>query len=432
MKGLTTRQNHAYTSIVHWIKDCAENAPPLALQKIVRAPATRDLFLEAAKHDVPGTEKFVDVLQKGIAKEKRKQKQSKTSKRTEAVLLPVRGGITKKPRFNHVAKADHFAEELQLQSTMFATTADIGGGDFYRSNDEAEEEAIYLAQPQKESGNEIADCTENEQTSGMVTLKQKETGAKGKKAGEQTGIDSDDKSAMVADEISSARKKYTAYCTELDIIRGTTAGLEEMKLYFRGLQDCSRPLAAAKFEAEVEGVFYAGTKLCPDISKSKVLELAERTLGSPELRTQIPATAWDKEDPIGIYNAIEQASAHSDQAKIHRAYGQMQLFTSVNLLVKRGRRSAQKHKMDADPHKLPQLDFLDGLADEKVGDAKLELKWQMRAKFRSEYYGGNNWLDMAALFEGTGVVFVFVMARELLLPLLLGPTYKGLSSNVLF
>ena len=45
--------------------------------------------------------------------------------------------------------------------------------------------------------------------------------------------------------------------------------------------------------------------------------------------------------------------------------------------------------------------------------------------------GGNNWLDMAALFKGTGVVFVFVMASELLLPLLLGPIYKGLSSNII-
>ncbi|MCJ1298956.1 hypothetical protein MMC08_001747 [Hypocenomyce scalaris] len=231
MKDLTTRQNHANTSIIHWIKGCAENASPLALQKIVRAPATRNLFLKAAKHDVPGTEKFVDVLQKEIAKEKRKQKQPKTSKRVGAVLLPVRGGITKKPRLNHVAKADHFAEKLQLQSTIFTTTADIGGGEFNRSNDETEEEAIYLAQPQEESGNEIADCSENEQTSGM------------------------------------------------DIIRGTTAGLEELKLYSRDLQDCSRPLAATKFEAEVQGVFYAGTKLCPDISKSNVLELAERPLG---------------------------------------------------------------------------------------------------------------------------------------------------------
>lgn len=103
----------------------------------------------------------------------------------------------------------------------------------------------------------------------------------------------------------------------------------------------------------------------------------------------------------------------SDDAKINQAYSQMQLYTSINQLISKGRRSAQKYKKDADRHQLAQLSFLDEYADKKVGNAvSLAAKKAMRSKFHDEYYGGENWLDMVNLFSGTGVVFVFAMVSK--------------------
>ena len=415
MKGLTPQQNHDYSSITFWIKQVAENAPALALQKICTCPGFRKLLIKLVESNLPVMIKHTAALQKEITRQRHFQKQPKSSKQVDAVLLPVSSGISKKPRVDHAAKAAYLSEKLHLLPAMFAKYA----ASDYRSDIEAEEEVIVnIAQAQEVSGTEIVRYTGNRKVSGTATPKQKETGAKGKKNDEgtddeETNIADDDAHEVAEDhEISTARKDYIAYCTEQELIRGTPEALERMKLYCQDLQqdDGTQISPGKKFKDEVKEVFVAGTKLGFDLIKERILDFAEKKLS---LRTQIPATAWDLEDPISIFNAIEHAAAQSDDAKIHQAYGQMQLYTSINDLVRKGRRSGQRCKKDADRHELPQLEFLDYFADRKVGKkASLEAKWHMRARFRKEYYGGMNWLDMANLFEGTGVVFVFVVASK--------------------
>lgn len=413
MKGLTPQQSHDCNQIIFYIRQIVETAPPLTLQKICNAAFFRKLLVKLTESNLPVMERHVAAIQKHIRMQKRKQEEQKMSKGKEAVLLPVSSGISKKPRVNHAAKAAYLTQKLQLLPGLIGKYAGP-----YSRNSEAPEDAFRkFFRFQGVSGTEVALRTENGEGSGTV----KETiGAKGNKVGKaSTIIDTDDEHGWSdnetepsSDGMNTAGKDYEAYHTEQEINRGTVSALSKMKLHCRALQPSAHPLPASRFNSEVSAVFAAGTKLSFDLIKDGILTFASRTC-TLQAQTPMPATSWNLDDPIGIYNAIEHASTASEDAKIKLAYGQMQLYTSINRLVSEGRRSRQKLKADAQRHQLAQLDFLDQFADEKVGNtAGLEAKRAMRAGWSKAYYAGMNWLDMAALFEGTGVVFVFLVASE--------------------
>lgn len=404
MKGLTPQQSHDYSEATYWIKRMTQ-APALALKKICNAPGFRKFLIKLVEADLSMMAKHHAALGKELTKQRHLQREPKASKQVEDVLRPVFGGISKKARVDHAAKATYLEGKLQLLPAMFAMFGNVDS----RSDQEVDEVMIDSARVQEVSGSQLVRYTGNEEASGTLVLKQMKIGAKGKIVNKVANIDDDDEHEVANEEVDIARKDYIAYHAEQEIVHGTVQALEKMKLYYQDL--LWDPHMYRKFNTELEAVFSAGTKLSFDLIKDQILEFAGRT---SKLRTQIPAVAWNLNDPISIYNAIEHAMAQSDDAKINQAYGQMQLYTSINRLVAKGRRSAQKFKKDADRHQLAQLDFLDEYADKKVGNAaSLAVKKAMRSKFRDEYYSGENWLDMANLFGGTGVVFVFAMASKL-------------------
>lgn len=414
MKGLTPQQSHDCSQITFWIRQIVETAPNLTLQKICNAPAFRKLLIKLVETNLPTMEKHVATIQKHIRIQKRVEKEQKASKGKETVLFPVSSGISKKPRVNHAAKAAYLTEKLQLLPGLIGKYA----GPYSRSDEAAEDAFRKFFRVQDVSGTEVALRTANGEASRAVQPKQETARAKGKKVDKATTIiDSDDEHAASdnetepsSDEIDTARKDYEAYHTEQELTRGTASALEKMKHYCRALRTGAQPLPSSKLDTETAAVFAAGTKLSFDLIKDGMLAFASRTC-THQPQSPIRATSWNLDDPIGIYNAIASAATASDDAKIKLAYGQMQLYTSINRLVTQGRRSVQKHKGDAQRHQLPQLDFLDQYADEKVGPAAgREAKRAMRAEWRGAYYAGMNWLDMADMFEGTGVVFVFLVA----------------------
>lgn len=62
----------------------------------------------------------------------------------------------------------------------------------------------------------------------------------------------------------------------------------------------------------------------------------------------------------------------------------------------------------------PHVRVLEELADRRSEDATEKVRMGTRGKFRASYAAGKNWLMMDKAFGGAGVVFVFIMAGELI------------------
>ncbi|KAA6408725.1 MAG: hypothetical protein FRX48_07807 [Lasallia pustulata] len=396
MKGLSAEQDHAYSMITFWIKQVAGNAPVLALQKICTSPGFRKFLMKLVESNLGKAHcSFAEGNQKAGALAAALEFVQASRRRLASCLQRDKQDTKGQP----CREAAYLSEKLQMVPAMFENATGVDR----RSDEEVEEEEVI-----KVAGASGVHYTGKGRISGTVKQKQTRIGAKWEKDGGSSNTDDNEGHEAAEDEMDKARKDNIAYCTERNIVRGTRKALNQMRDYCGDLEDSPRPLCDKKFKAEVSEIFLAGTKLSFDVIKDQFLDFAERT---SSLRTLVPATAWDLDDPISIFNAIEHASTQSDDAKIRQAYGQMQLYASINRLVDQGRRSKQKHKKDAARHQLPQLDFLDQYADEKARNEKPEAKKLMRYKFRQEYYGGRNWLEMANLFGGTGVVFVFLVAK---------------------
>ena len=115
---------------------------------------------------------------------------------------------------------------------------------------------------------------------------------------------------------------------------------------------------------------------------------------------------WDTSDPSKILDALEDVMRNTIDNKIHRAYGQTVLFSSVNAQVARGYRST------ATGHRSDHCALLEELAHKRAGSvSKRELE-QMVSKYLNEYYAGQKWSAIIDWFGGGGIVLIFVIAGK--------------------
>ena len=115
---------------------------------------------------------------------------------------------------------------------------------------------------------------------------------------------------------------------------------------------------------------------------------------------------WDTSDPSKILDALEDVMRSTIDNKIHRAYGQTVLFSSVNAQVARGYRST------ATGHRSDHCALLEELAHKRAGSvSKRELE-QMVSKYLNEYYAGQKWSAIIDWFGGGGIVLIFVIAGK--------------------
>lgn len=117
-------------------------------------------------------------------------------------------------------------------------------------------------------------------------------------------------------------------------------------------------------------------------------------------------TDWKMSNPGEIFDALQTIKTNTSDAKIHRAYGQTMLFSSVSELVDQGYVSTVKG------HLFEHTEILKELAYKKAGPVSHAEKERMYSSYLHEYHAGKRWKDVIDGFGGSGIVLVFVIASK--------------------
>ena len=113
---------------------------------------------------------------------------------------------------------------------------------------------------------------------------------------------------------------------------------------------------------------------------------------------------WNVSNPSEILDALQIVKRKSSDNKIHRAYGQMMLFSSVRGQV------AQGYKSTITGHRYDHIAILEELTRKKYGSLSKSETDQMIRDNLDEYNAGQKWLAVVDWFGGSGIVLVFVTA----------------------
>lgn len=129
-----------------------------------------------------------------------------------------------------------------------------------------------------------------------------------------------------------------------------------------------------------------------------------------ENRVQMPGkklqarTTWNVSNPGEILDALQTVKTNTADCKIHRAYGQTLLFSSVNTQVEEGYESA------VTGHMFDHTRILLDLALKKAGSVSTTEKNSIISSYLYEYYAGQKWSAVIDWFGGSGIVLIFVTA----------------------
>ena len=189
------------------------------------------------------------------------------------------------------------------------------------------------------------------------------------------------------------------YQVEIGLVRKTPAIEAFIKAALRNLTPTYRP------RLDVEGEM---TEILMVTSFLEFFRTKRELQNHLESREKIPdgklqaRGAWDTSDPSKILDVLEDVMRNTIDNKIHRAYGQTVLFSSVNAQV------AQGYKSTATGH----IAVLEELAHKRAGSVSSREIEQMIARYLREYYAGQKWLAVIEWFGGSGIVLIFVIAGK--------------------
>ena len=114
--------------------------------------------------------------------------------------------------------------------------------------------------------------------------------------------------------------------------------------------------------------------------------------------------SWNTTNPSEILATLETVKRNTFDNKIHRAYGQTVLFSSVNTQL------ARRYKFTIPGRRSDHKVILEELAREKAGSVSKQEVDQMISSFLHEYHAGQKWSAVIDWFGGSGIVLIFVTA----------------------
>jgi len=198
------------------------------------------------------------------------------------------------------------------------------------------------------------------------------------------------------------------YEKEVGIIRNTESVVGPIKAH------CLREfLSRSRFPGKKESDFTDILNECALLkfskTKSKLLDFLENRLEVPGSRTEMPSL-WKMSKTDDILCALETIKARSIDAKIHRAYGQMKVYLSVDAKVKEENYIAKTDYFIFGPLLATHLIILADLAIAKAGNVTHQEKEEIFESHKSDFYAGKNWLNLARMFGGRGIVLVILRA----------------------
>ena len=204
---------------------------------------------------------------------------------------------------------------------------------------------------------------------------------------------------------TAACKVPTAYEVELGLVQGK---VESHKLVMDKCMPLSSSYRANKeFDRKVElqVLFDICRKLPLRIVKALLLRELRDRIEAPGTRTEIPLTG-NMSNSSDILDALQCIKGTTINAKIHRAYGQMKLFRSVQNDIEKGNvpYGGVDHGVSA------HMVILEKAASRAAGKVSLKERTERKNFFNDEYNAGRKWVDVCEWFNGPGIVLIFVTA----------------------
>ena len=195
-------------------------------------------------------------------------------------------------------------------------------------------------------------------------------------------------------------KKPSEYEIEIGIVNGSPVIKEFVKASLFTLKGSTR--ASFNIEDEVANIW----KIVPHLDFLQNRHELHKHLESREKTTSdnLQARAdWNVSEPGEIIEALEKVKRSTVDNKIHRAYGQMMLVTSVDSKAFHGNTTAVTG---------PCSDFkviLDNIARDRSGPVTSKELDQLISSYIYEYKAGQRWLRIMDWFGGSGIVLIFVI-----------------------
>ena len=198
-------------------------------------------------------------------------------------------------------------------------------------------------------------------------------------------------------------KVPTSYEMELGLVRGEKEIQKLVMDKCMSLSPSYRGTRRFSREDEVQAMFDVCRKLLPRIVKAWLLRELKSRIEVPGNRTEIPSTA-NMSNPSEILDALQCIKMTTINSKVHRAYGQMRLFESVQVVIKTGKTPIDYLGRGLSDHRT----ILEKAACRAAGNVSEKERRDRENHFNSEYDAGKKWLEVCDWFGGPGIVLIFV------------------------
>lgn len=143
----------------------------------------------------------------------------------------------------------------------------------------------------------------------------------------------------------------------------------------------------------------------------RILKFAERRLKTPGLTAKVSQLA-DNSDPVTVFHAIEASSATEADAKLHRIHGQVRLVKSIQHKIDQGYKPSEATLIPGTTMiEYPKF-FRKDMADSMTEGESKEIKTKTLHRLDKEYKAGRRWIEAIDTFQGSGILFLFVLAGE--------------------
>lgn len=222
----------------------------------------------------------------------------------------------------------------------------------------------------------------------------------------QNGNDNPEAPTTMSDESDVPKTQApTRVQLEVGVIRAVPELIEFVKQQY-GEEHGTEPQTD-----KVQGIFEASARLDFYMVQNRLVTYLNYRLQVPGLQFEMPST-WDSAHPHEIFEALQTIKKISADTKIHRAYAQMELFSSVNT-------NASSKLRGRSGRTSSELIYLEQLARDKAGPTH----WSgIYNEYHSEYLAGKKWSQIADWFGGSGIVFVLILAgtKDNLFPVIQG------------
>ncbi|KAK4693361.1 hypothetical protein P7C71_g4028, partial [Lecanoromycetidae sp. Uapishka_2] len=195
---------------------------------------------------------------------------------------------------------------------------------------------------------------------------------------------------------SQMSERAARYRKEHGITRNEEHVLASIRKQCRNVPDMykgTREIKEAKREVDLEMVLQTCTKLKWENVCETLLTFLEDRLVTPGKAEQLPST-WNMDTPGEILDALQTIQSTTEDAMLHRAFGQMRLRESV--------------KAEEELTKTSATTILGRLAIKKAGEVSAKAQARAARKNETEYFSGYQWLKFLEWFGGSGIVFVFI------------------------